>query len=121
MCRKSIIVTTLVGVVIVADLPAITAELHKLGVIPIAQSIHAEYLTGTAVAVIVALLLLLPSTHFIGVRKGVAQCPVCDCQLRHHGRHCPACGSRVHSGKLAGRSPGFAAWSRRSRPCPHHQ
>jgi len=92
---KIIILATVAGILTIAGLPAITAMLYRLEVIPIAQLIRTEYLTGTTLAVILALLILLPSTYGLSVARRVDRCPVCEHRLRLRGRYCPACGSRV--------------------------
>ena len=95
MSRKLIVITIVVGVLAIAGLPAITMALCRLGVIPLARSIRAEYLTGTALAIIVTLLVLLPPTYRDTVARRTDQCPVCGQVLRHGSRYCPTCGSRI--------------------------
>lgn len=97
MSRKLIVITIVAGVLAIAGFPAIATALYRLGVIPVAQSIRAEYFTGTALAVIVALLVLLPGWDRLPWRFRIAvrQCPVCEHPLRRPGRYCPTCGSRV--------------------------
>ena len=75
MSRKLMLIMTVTGVLAIAGLPAITTALCRLGVIPAARSIRAEYLTGTTLAVIVALLILLPSTYRISVARRTDQLP----------------------------------------------
>ncbi len=57
-----------------------------------ARGIRAEYLTGTAVTIIVVLLILL-----VNPRGGVLarRCPVCDHVLMARGKYCGECGSKV--------------------------
>jgi len=95
MNRKIIVLAIVAGVLTIAGLPTITAVLYRLDVIPIAQSIRTEYLTGTTLAVILALLILLPSTNGPSAVRRADRCPVCERPLRLRGRYCPACGSRV--------------------------
>ena len=95
MSRKLMVITIVIGILAIAGLPAITMALCRLGVIPLARSIRAEYLTGTAIAVIMALLILLPSTYRINFAQRTDQCPVCGQVLRRRGRYCPDCGSRL--------------------------
>ena len=95
MLRKLIVITIVIAILAFAGLPAITTALYRLGVIPIARSIRAEYLTGTALAVILALLILLPSFQRVAVPRRADRYPVCDQPLRHRGRYCPTCGSRL--------------------------
>lgn len=91
--RKLIIVSLIVAVIMLAKVWAIAGWLDRIGVVGWAWSVRAEFITGTAVTVIAALLILLPSTVARGVPRPEVgrRCPVCDEGLRP----CPACGSRV--------------------------
>ena len=95
MNRKLIVITIAATILIMAGLPAITAGLHRAGLIPLARSIRAEYLTGTALTVIVALLILLPARWRVRVSPRGYACSVCEASVRPGARYCPACGSRV--------------------------
>lgn len=95
MFRKLIVITIMATILIMAGLPAITAALDRVGLVPLARSICAEYLTGTALAIILALLILLPSRRRIRVMLRPHMCVVCGEHIRPGGRYCPACGSRV--------------------------
>jgi hypothetical protein len=66
--------------------------LAEHGVVDWARYVRAEYLTGTAVTIIVVLLILL-----VNPRTGalVRRCPVCDHVLLSRGRYCGECGSKV--------------------------
>ncbi|MCY2955097.1 MAG: hypothetical protein NTU53_24480 [Planctomycetota bacterium] len=57
--RKLIILLTLIVVLAIANALAIVAWLDHSGIIDFARHIRGEYLTGTAIAVIAALLFLL--------------------------------------------------------------
>ena len=95
MSRKLVVITIVVSILAIARLPAITETLYGMGVIPLARSILAKYLTGTALTVLLALLILLPSQWRIHVVARTHTCPVCGERIRTRGRYCPACGSRV--------------------------
>ena len=95
MLRKLIVITAMIVVLTIAGLPAITVALDRSGVIPLARAIRAEYLTGTAITIIIGLVVLVPSVSRVWLRTQVTHCPVCDQQLRQRGRYCPTCGSRV--------------------------
>ena len=95
MSRKLVVIMIVIGVMIVAGMPAITDALYRMGLIPLARSIRAEYLTGTALAIILALLILLPSRWRVRVMLRPHACSVCGERIRPQSRYCRACGSRV--------------------------
>ena len=95
MFRKFVVLGLAVLILMLAGLPAITDTLDQIGIIPAARAIRAEYLTGTAIVVIVTLLVLLPSRWRVSVISRDYECPVCGERIRPSGRYCPACGSRV--------------------------
>ena len=68
--------------------------LQEKGVIDWARYIHKEYLTGTAVTIIVVLLILLVSPGRGSFRLG-KNCPVCDHRVRGGTKYCGDCGSRL--------------------------
>lgn len=97
MSRK-LVVIVVVGVILVfSGLPSIVAWLDRIGIIGWARSVKAEYITGTAITIIVVLLFVLPSENWIRrcQTKRTQRCPVCEASLYRDGRYCPACGSRV--------------------------
>jgi hypothetical protein len=95
--RKLIIDSLIVAILLLANFLIPGEWLDRVGVIGWAQWLRTEYITGAAIAVIVALLILLPETsRYTGrSRIDVYHCPVCDTQLAHPGRYCPTCGSRL--------------------------
>jgi hypothetical protein len=97
MNRKLIVLIVVVAVMILAGLPAITGALVRLGVVGLAANLRAEYLTGTAVAVIAALLILLPRQVVVGIWFFAAArtCRVCGTRVERVARYCPQCGSLV--------------------------
>ena len=58
--RKLLVASVIVLVLLLANAGTIVAWMQDLGVIPLAQYIRSEYVTGTAIAMIMALLILLP-------------------------------------------------------------
>ena len=95
--RRLIVVVPVASILLLANFLALGEWLESVGVVGWARSINAEYITGTTIAVIAALLILLPSTPENARRTvpPIARCPVCDQGLRLGGRYCPTCGSRV--------------------------
>lgn len=90
--RKSIVFSVLVGTLLLANLGAIAGWLERVGVISWAQRFREEYLTGTAITVIIALLVLLTPP---AVGCVIRRCRVCDALQLRRGRYCPSCGSRA--------------------------
>ena len=95
MSRKLWVIVIVAVILIIAGLPAITATLNRLGVIPFAIAIRAEYFTGTSITVIIALLVLLPSAYRVSLSIRSARCLVCGELIRYGGRYCPTCGSWI--------------------------
>ena len=96
--RKLIVVGVIAAVILLANALVVAGWLDDLGLVASAGHLRTEYVTGTAIAVIVALLVLLPSATAARGRprrERFLRCPVCDEGLRPGGRYCPACGSRV--------------------------
>ncbi len=95
--RRLVVVVPVASIMLLANFLALGEWLSRAGVIGWAQSIHTEYITGTAIAVIAALLILLPSASGSVCRSvpPIARCPVCDEPLERYGNYCSACGSRI--------------------------
>ena len=91
--RKRFVVGGILLLVGLANLGVFVNWLEALGALAWAQRFCTCYLTGTAVTVIVALLILLPSGAVVAVC--VQRCRVCDALLLRRGRYCSECGSRV--------------------------
>ena len=92
---RKIIVLGLVGTIfLVGNILLVAHWLSEKGVVDWAKNIRAEYLTGTAIAIIVVLLILLvsPRSRSVGF---VRICPVCDHVLLTRGSYCSECGSKV--------------------------
>ncbi len=90
-----LIVLVLAGALfLAANLIFVTQWLQEKGVIDWAKDVRKEYLTGTAIAIIVALLILLAAPHGTG-RRLIWRCPVCDHTLLGNGQYCSDCGSKV--------------------------
>ena len=68
--------------------------LAERGVVDWARGVRAEYVTGTAVTIILVLLILLVSPR-AGARGLVRRCPVCDHVLLGRGGYCGECGSKT--------------------------
>jgi len=94
--RKFTVVCCLAAVSLIANIWLITRWLDENGVIDFARHIKAEYLTGTAITIIVVLLILLTTPRRVrAVATRTRHCPVCDGKLPTSANYCGECGSRV--------------------------
>ena len=95
VARKVVVVSMIAGVFLAGNTLVIAQWLTDLGIPEIANWIRHEFLTGTAIAVIVAMLILLVGS---GHGRSVARfrnCPVCDQRLIGNHNYCGQCGSKV--------------------------
>ncbi len=90
--RKLVVVGVIAAVLVLTNALVIATWLRDSGVISWARSIRSEYLTGTALTIIVILLFLLGSPACVAL---IRRCKVCDHFLIRPGKYCSACGSRV--------------------------
>ena len=92
--RKLIVAGSVLTVLLLANAVVIADGLARLGLVGLAQGLRQEYITGTAITIIVVMLVLL-----VGPARSLAlpvrRCPVCNHELRREGRYCPECGARV--------------------------
>lgn len=94
--RKLFVLITLASILMLANAHTIACWLGRIGLIRWAQDLRAEYVTGTAITVILVLLFLLGGTSVINrCAHFIRRCPVCDHTLFRTGNYCGACGSRV--------------------------
>ena len=92
--RKLIVLVLAAALFLVANLIFVANWLAEKGVIDWAKGIRKEYLTGTAITIIVVLLILLVSPSRGSFRLS-RRCPVCDHGLQGGARYCGDCGSRI--------------------------
>jgi formate-dependent nitrite reductase membrane component NrfD len=95
--RKILVAGVVVAILVMANFLVLAHWLDRVGVIGCAQALRHEYLTGTAITIIVVLLVLIvpQSRVFILGRGEQSRCRVCDGVLDRTGRYCPTCGSRI--------------------------
>jgi hypothetical protein len=91
--RKIVVLSLIGAVLLIGNIIFVANWLADKGVVDWAKNIRAEYLTGTAITLIVVLLILLVSPRRTG--SLVRRCPVCDHVLLTKGVYCSECGSRV--------------------------
>jgi len=78
--RKVIVLGLIAGVFLTANALLVASWLAEKGVIDFAKNIRAEYLTGTAITILVVLLILLVNPAKEKTRASLLRrCPVCDC------------------------------------------
>ena len=92
--RKSIVLALVGGVFLLANLLAVANWLDRIGVVEAARNIREQFLTGTAITVVLALLILLVSPRVKGAWM-LRRCPVCDHRITRDARYCLECGSRL--------------------------
>lgn len=90
--RKVIVLGSIGSILLLGNILLVANWLAERGVVDWARSIRAEYLTGTAVTIIVVLLILLVSPK---AGAPVRRCPVCDHVLTGRSGYCGECGSKV--------------------------
>ena len=91
--RKRLVTGSVLLLIGFANLGMFVSWLETLGVLAWARRVCEQYVTGTSVTVIAALLILLPSGTVIAICA--QRCRVCDALLLRRGKYCGECGSRV--------------------------
>ena len=91
--RRLVVILVAAAILLIANAGAVLAWLNGVGLIPLAEHIQQEYLTGTSLAVLGALLILLPGRAVWAIC--VRRCLVCHSLLCRRGKYCAECGSRV--------------------------
>ena len=92
--RKTIVLGLIGAILLLGNILLVANWLAERGVVGWARNVRSEYLTGTAITIIVVLLILLvnPVTKSGGL---VRRCPVCDHVLVGRGAYCRECGSKT--------------------------
>ena len=92
--RKLIVVGLIGTVLFMANIMMVAHWLDDIGAVDGAVQIRERFVTGTAITIIVALLILLVKPS--GERaKLLRRCPVCDHTGLGRGKYCSECGSRA--------------------------
>ncbi len=95
---RKIIVLGLIGMIfLMANILVVANWLAEKGLAEKANWLREEFLTGTAIAVVIALLILLVNPKSTSSRAVgfVRRCPVCDKRLIGNMNYCGECGSKV--------------------------
>ncbi len=96
--RKVIIISLIGAVFLFGNILVVANWIAETGIGEKAQWVRREFLTGTAIAIILTLLILLTgSKRSDGSRAFglIRKCPVCDHRLIGRGSYCSLCGSKV--------------------------
>ena len=94
--RKLIVMSLIAGVFLAGNILVIAQWLADKGVPETAHWIRQEFLTGTAIAVIVTLLILIVAPGRSSGRGGTLRtCAVCDKRMIGNPSYCSECGSKV--------------------------
>lgn len=95
--RKVIVLGLVAVVFLTANVLFVANWLAEKGIIDVAKHIRAEYLTGTAITIVLVLLILLvkPGKELVSNSGLVRRCPVCDKSLTGEVKYCGECGSKV--------------------------
>ena len=90
--RKAVVLGLIGSILLLGNILFVANWLAERGIVDWARGVRAEYMTGTAITIIVVLLILL-----VGPRTGtlIRRCPVCDHVLVGRGNSCGGCGSKV--------------------------
>ncbi len=96
---RKIIVLGLIGTIfLMANILIVANWLAEKGLAEKANWLREEFLTGTTIAVIISLLILLTGSKSSNSSRAfgfIRQCPVCDHRLIGRGSYCSECGSKV--------------------------
>lgn len=92
--RKLVVLIAIGSVFLLANFLMVAHWLQQQGVIAAAGELREEFLTGTAITVILALLVLLTDRSRRTIAAG-RSCPVCDERAGGTDKYCSACGSRL--------------------------
>ena len=95
--RKLFVATAVLMVILFAKARAVTNWLADTGVIEWASAIRTEFVTGTAITIVVVLLVQLsePSAAQCRPWQWFDRCPVCRHVRIRRGCYCSMCGCRM--------------------------
>ena len=92
--RKILVLGLIGSILLLGNVLLVANWLAERGVVDWARSMRSEYFTGTAITIIVVLLILLVSPAAKTSRL-IRRCPVCDHVLVSRGSYCSECGSKA--------------------------
>ena len=95
MSRKVIIILLIGAVFLLGNILVVANWIANTGIAEKANWIKENFITGTAVTIVLTLLILLTSSKSSRVFGLVRRCPVCDHRLIGRGAYCSECGSKI--------------------------
>ena len=97
--RKTIVIGLIGIIFLTANILVVANWITETGIADKAGWLRKEFLTGTAIAVILTLLVLLvsPKNNTGKAISFTRRCPVCDKRLIGNVKYCGECGSKVES------------------------
>ena len=95
--RKTVVLILVGSIFLLANVWFVVKWLDEHGVVGWAQHLRSEYITGTAITIVLVLLILLvkPGKEVVSNSGLVRRCSVCDHVLMGRGKYCSECGSKV--------------------------
>jgi len=93
--RKLAVILLVAGIVLAANIVFIGNWLDKNGLVDWAHWVRQEFLTGTAITVLAALLILLTGPRHRNTPNLIQRCDVCGRRSIGLAKYCAACGSRL--------------------------
>lgn len=95
--RKLIVLILVGSIFLLTNVWIVVKWLEEAGVIEFAKYVKTEFLTGTAITIVLVLLFLLvkPGKEAIAGSGFFRRCPVCDGRVVGKGSYCPECGSKL--------------------------
>jgi len=92
--RKLVVIGLIGALFLLGNVMIVASWLQDKGLIGWAWNIRQEYLTGTAITIILALLILLVRPASAS-SSWITRCPVCDRRIVGRANYCSECGSKV--------------------------
>lgn len=93
--RKIIIILLIGAIFLLGNILVVANWIANTGISEKANWVKENFLTGTAITIILTLLILLTSSKSSQVFGLVRRCPVCDHRLIGRGNYCSECGSKI--------------------------
>ena len=93
--RKALVLGMVGAILLVANIMIVAQWLSEAGAVQGALYLRREFLTGTAITIVIVLLILLANPDRAASSGLSRRCSVCDHGIRRGSKYCSACGSRI--------------------------